>query len=156
MARSVVNEFETSVKLRLYDLLSREDSYEEANDVVWAIDELVAAYYAKLDLIEVGAVSTHCKVTVTTAYYKKPEANINYYKPAYEYEAPKAIYTPTYEAPTYEVPSSSYESPQKKRKAVFVEDELTGGITHNKTTDPLENSVKIDVVDTDYDTAIES
>lgn len=90
------------------------DDEEEANDVDWAIDELVAAYNAKLHLIKAGKVHPHCPHT-GTSYKKKPtyhstsyHAPTTYQEQAYEYEAP----TYTYEEPTYE--PTSYNAPHAR------------------------------------------
>ena len=54
VARSLISEFDTFVRLEIGCITDREDTTEEANDVGWAISELVAALNARLDLIEAG------------------------------------------------------------------------------------------------------
>ena len=50
-ARSLVNEFDVWVRLRLACILGEEANQESAADVKWALDNLIAAYNARLDLV---------------------------------------------------------------------------------------------------------
>ena len=147
-AASVVNEFKTAVKLRLNDLLSRVDEEEEANDVDWAIDELVAAYDAKLHLIKSGKVHPHCGYTSVTTYTEKPTYHAApapvYQEQAYEYEAPAAY---TYEEPTYDAPHA-----RNALDALSEDVEAVAAVeTDNKTEDNiLEEDNAVDQVDEEY------
>ena len=49
-ARSLVNEFDKLVRLDLACILDEADNCLLAADVQWTLDNLIAAYYARLDL----------------------------------------------------------------------------------------------------------
>ena len=54
-ARSLINEFNTWVRLELACILDEEDNCESAAEVKWTLDNLIAAYNARLDLEESGS-----------------------------------------------------------------------------------------------------
>ena len=49
-ARSYINEFDSFVRLDLACILDEEDNCESAAEVKWTLDNLIAAYNARLDL----------------------------------------------------------------------------------------------------------
>ena len=49
-ARSLVNEFDTFVRLELACILDEEDNCESAAEVKWTLDNLIAAWHSRLDL----------------------------------------------------------------------------------------------------------
>lgn len=49
-ARSLINEFDTFVRLELACILEEEDNCESAAEVKWTLDNLVASYFARLAL----------------------------------------------------------------------------------------------------------
>ena len=51
-ARSLINEFDTWVRLELACILDEEDNQDSAAEVSWSLDNLIAAYNARLDLEE--------------------------------------------------------------------------------------------------------
>ena len=111
------------------------DSEEEANDVDWAIDELVAAYNAKLNLIKSGKVHSHCHGS--GGYYKEtPSYHTSYSRQAYEYEA-APTYTSSYEEPAYEPVLTSYDTPNARNALEALSDVSTADVLDY--TDVVEN-----------------
>ena len=51
-ARSLISEFDTWVRLDLACILDEEDNCQSAAEVKWTLDNLIAAYNARLDLEE--------------------------------------------------------------------------------------------------------
>ena len=49
-ARSLIKEFDTFVRLELACILDEEDNCDSAAEVKWTLDNLIAAYDARLDL----------------------------------------------------------------------------------------------------------
>ena len=49
-AQSLINEFDSFVQLDLACILDEEDNCESAAEVKWTLDNLIAAYNARLDL----------------------------------------------------------------------------------------------------------
>ena len=54
-ARSLISEFDTWVRLDLACILDEEDNCQSAAEVKWTLDNLIAAYNARLDLEESGS-----------------------------------------------------------------------------------------------------
>lgn len=50
-ARSLVNEFDTFVRLELACIFDEEDNCESAAEVKWTLDNLIAAWHSRLDLV---------------------------------------------------------------------------------------------------------
>jgi hypothetical protein len=50
-ARSLVNEFDTFARLELACILDEEDNCESAAEVKWTLDNLIAAWHSRLDLV---------------------------------------------------------------------------------------------------------
>ena len=53
-AKSLVKEFDTFVRLDLACILDEEDNCESAAEVKWTLDNLIAAYNARMDLETYG------------------------------------------------------------------------------------------------------